>query len=117
MRRLKDRITFIEADTISDLAGGFEVVSTLTLYECWANVEQNNSNRAFQNFQVANMVIVTVSMRVNPEFAPQSGQNVLWKDRFLTVQGEPDLNEQQFYSFQAAYDPKIKVSEQWQNLS
>lgn len=110
MRRLKERIVFVSAETAEDLSGGFEKISDQTLYECWANIEQSSSNKAYQNFQLANMVIVSVTMRTNPIFTPSLGQNIKWKDRFLTIQGEPDISETQFIEFQAAYDPKVKVN-------
>lgn len=111
MQRLKDKILFVQAETVSDLSGGWLNDGNTILYECWANVTQSNSSRQFQEMQIANMVLVTVQMRTNPIFAPQAGHNIIWRDRFLTVHGEPDLSQRQFIEFQAAYDPKVKVSE------
>jgi hypothetical protein len=104
--RLKERITFVEAGTTDDTAGGYDKVNDIVLYECWANVTQGSSSRQFQNLQLTNMVMVTVTMRKSPDFNPSTGQNIRWKNKYMTVQGEPDQSETQFISFIATYDPK-----------
>ena len=109
MKNLPERIKFVIAESVSDLSAGFEKQSDNVVYECWAKVEQNASSRDFQNFQITNMVSLNIIMRFTPNFTPGAGQNIIWRNRFLTVQGEPDLSEKQYIKFSCSYDPKVIV--------
>ncbi|TVR41893.1 MAG: head-tail adaptor protein [Cryomorphaceae bacterium] len=109
--RLKERIEFYRPTTEPDEAGGYDRTEYVKQYECWANVDQDNSAREMQSMQTANMVIVKVTIRYNPAYVPGIKDNIKWGGVWLTIHGEPDRSERNWLKFRAAYDPNRELPE------
>ena len=101
--RLRERITFLTTTATADGAGGF-TGSFADAYECWANISTDSINRTDILQQTVNMVTVTVEVRYNSAFIPESGNQFAWRGKLCTIHGPVDLGEKKMLKFKAAYD-------------
>jgi SPP1 family predicted phage head-tail adaptor len=111
MKRLTERIVFLQPTTTADDYGGFTRTTYTEVYECWANVQQSASNREFQSMQNVNMVGVDITMRYAFEFVPSIENNISWRGKLLTIHGSPDLSEKNIIKLRAWYDPAVTIPE------
>ena len=101
--RYRERITFLTTTATEDGAGG--TIGTFAKgFECWANISTDALSRTDILQQTVNMVTVSVDMRFNTEFTPESGNQFVWRERLCTIHGPIDLGEKRTLKFKAAYD-------------
>lgn len=109
---LREIIQFVHASTLALSDGSFAIKSYPVLYECRADVKHVNSNREFQQMQIANNVQVEIKIRYAfGKFIPKVGMLIKWRGKILTVSGQPDLGEKNWLTFTANYDPETTLED------
>lgn len=107
--RLDEHIRFVLPNSNEQTDGSFEFETYTNVYECFAKIKQDSSPRGYENFQLTNRVMVDVTMRWAGDFFPNVEHQIIWGDKLLTIQGQPDTTKKDYLKFKASYDPKITV--------
>lgn len=104
---LRELIEFVKAESTERNEGSFGLTEYVSLYTCRAIVEHRNSTKQFQELQMSNDVNVRITIRYAfNRFVPKLGMLIKWRDKILTVHGQPDLGEKDYLTFEAHYDPE-----------
>jgi len=111
--RFRERIIFLEPITQADTSGGFTGLAYNPVYECWANVVMDNSQRDYTNFQYSNMTRVNVKIRYNPDFSPQINNKITWRGMLLTIHSSPDLGAKDYIELVCYYDPAVTYTQKY----
>jgi head-tail adaptor len=104
---MRERVIFLESVVSEDSSGGYTSDTYTEVYECWANVVVDNSQRDYTNFQYSNMTRANVTIRYNPNFTPEISNKLAWRGKLLTIHSSPDIGAKDYIELVCYYDPKI----------